>query len=258
MSFVAANRKPTNPTPTQQLLVGQRPTPPAKPVTPTNNTTTNNHSRMTVAGMTVTVSPEESERLARQDAARLHEQRKLSLVLDLDHTLVHATADPRARKFREQREDVQTLVLPVVMLPRRPIPKSSSSSRVGQTSRNNQSIRRSRIWYQHHFVKLRPHVKEFFDSVQDLFEIGVYTAGTREYAEQICLLLARHLVGAPCDPVELDLLRHRVAHLQHKQKQKEHLKQEDDDKNNVIMEEAAATNGDQPQAEDTRSNESHR
>jgi RNA polymerase II subunit A-like phosphatase len=44
-----------------------------------------------------------------------------------------------------------------------------------------------------------------------LFELRVYTAGTRDYAEQITIMLARHLAGAKHDQVDLDNLRYRVA-----------------------------------------------
>jgi len=180
-----------------------------------NSNNNNDRSRMTVAGLTVTVSQAESQRLGEQDAARLHKLQKLSLVLDLDHTLVHATGEPRAQHYCDSRADVRTLVLPVPAPPLQP-------------PQGNQQQQPQRLMFQQHFVKLRPYVKEFFESCMDTYEVGVYTAGTREYAEQVCLVIARHLVGAPCDPVQLDRLRHRVAYLQHKEHQRLQLKQDGD------------------------------
>jgi RNA polymerase II subunit A C-terminal domain phosphatase len=164
-------------------------------------------TQVTISGLTVTVSQAESKRLAEQDAVRLRRQKKLSLVLDLDHTLVHATADQRAGKFVTERDDVRHLVLPVEegmpsqlypqpgLAPRRPPPGTV-------------------IGWMHHFVKIRPHTKEFFDTILPLYEVGVYTAGTRDYAEQIAILLARHIVGARLDQVALEELRHRFAQAQ--------------------------------------------
>jgi RNA polymerase II subunit A-like phosphatase len=157
-----------------------------------NGSTNNNRmSRVTVSGLTVTVSDAEGRRMAEQDTERLRKQRKLSLVLDLDHTLVHATNDVRARHFLN-RLDVRTLVLPMLEEP----------------SPQQQNL------FMQHFVKLRPYVKEFLEYASPAFEIGVYTMGTRDYAEQICMLLARHMVGAKCDQVDLEHLRQRVAHLE--------------------------------------------
>jgi RNA polymerase II subunit A-like phosphatase len=133
-------------------------------------------SRVTVSGLTVTVSDEEGRRMAEQDTERLRKQKKLSLVLDLDHTLVHATNDVRARHYLN-RLDVRTLVLPMLEEP----------------SPQQQNL------FMQHFVKLRPYVKEFLEYASPKFEIGVYTMGTRDYAEQICMLIARHMVDAQCD-----------------------------------------------------------
>jgi RNA polymerase II subunit A-like phosphatase len=156
-----------------------------------NNGTNDKMSRVTVSGLTVTVSDAEGRRMAEQDTERLRKQKKLSLVLDLDHTLVHATNDVRARQHLG-RQDVRTLVLPMIEEP----------------SPQQQNL------FMQHFVKLRPYVKEFLESALLHFEIGVYTMGTRDYAQEICMLLARHMVGAKCDQVDLEHLRGRVAHLE--------------------------------------------
>jgi FCP1-like phosphatase family protein len=47
----------------------------------------------------LSVSLRKAEELSEENARRLLRQRKLPLVLDLDHTLVHATNDPRAREI---------------------------------------------------------------------------------------------------------------------------------------------------------------
>ena len=169
-------------------------------------------SRVTVSGgITMTISASEGQRMAEQHANHLHKQSKLSLVLDLDHTLLHATNDCRARRH-QGRPDVRTLILPL-QVDAEPSPNA--------------------MWMEH-FVKLRPHVKEFLEQASATFEIGVYTAGTRQYAEQVTLLLARHMVGSRWDQTGLDYLRHRVAsmaqQLEKQKHEKELAKKQEDEK----------------------------
>lgn len=152
-------------------------------------------SRVTVSGHTVTVSRAEGQRMAQQDAERLQKRKKLSLVLDLDHTLVHATNDTRAQQFCKSRDDVRTLILPML--------RPNGEPRQPQHPE----------WTQH-FVKMRPHVEVFLNEAQDQYEIGVYTAGTRDYAEQICILLCRHLLGVSRDQPEMDMLRYRIVKME--------------------------------------------
>ena len=80
-----------------------------------------------------------------------------------------------------------------------------------------------------HYVKLRPHVEEFLTSLKSKYEISVYTAGTRIYAEHVCMLLSRTIVGATCDEAELQQLRHDVASAEYMIANKEaNLKQQRD------------------------------
>ena len=156
----------------------------------------NNQQRITVAGgVTMTVSEREGMRLAREDTQRLQKLKKLSLVLDLDHTLVHATSDTRARQYAQSETDVRSLVLPLVL---------DNQTQVLVT----------------HYVKLRPHVKEFLQDAHEFYEVGVYTAGTRQYAEQITMLLARHVIGAEYDAPELEEMRLKIARLEKAVEQK--------------------------------------
>jgi RNA polymerase II subunit A C-terminal domain phosphatase len=153
------------------------------------NDTQEARSNMTVGGLTVSVSESEGQRIAQEDTARLQKEKKLSLVLDLDHTLVHATNDIRARHHLN-RADVRSLILPMF---------------------EEQSIQQA--WMEH-FVKIRPYVKEFLESVQPFYEIGVYTAGTRFYAEHVAMMLARHLVGATHDHKDLDHMHRQLAEME--------------------------------------------
>jgi RNA polymerase II subunit A-like phosphatase len=145
-------------------------------------------SQVTVSGgVTMSVSETEAQLMSVQNSKRLLDHKKLCLVLDLDHTLVHATGDPRARTHYLNRQDVRTVILPVMMdepwMPPR---------------------------FMQHYVKLRPHLKEFLLEAQPLYEISVYTAGTRFYAEHVTMVLSRCMVGATRDDEDLHRLRHDV------------------------------------------------
>jgi len=147
-------------------------------------------------GITVSISERESQQLAKLDIQRLSGMKKLSLVLDLDHTLLHATADPRAQQFHDSlHDDVRTLRLPLVM--------------ETQPNGQNQPTQQQPI-FMTHYVKLRPHLKEFLNGVRDTYELTVYTAGTRQYAEEITIILCRHLVGTKLDMLELEKLRYET------------------------------------------------
>jgi hypothetical protein len=187
--------------------------------------------RVTVSGgITMTVSESEGRHMAEQASRRLRTLKKLSLVLDLDHTLVHATPDHRARLYAtHQNPDVRTLMLPMT--------EGGGGFGTSMATSNYQSGGAGgggpsmRLGMQH-FVKLRPYIKDFFQMVQPLYEVSVYTAGTRQYAEEITIVLSRHMVGATMDLVELEHLRYTVhrasaeyekydAHLLQQQEQQE-------------------------------------
>ncbi|CAM9349384.1 unnamed protein product [Chrysoparadoxa australica] len=109
-------------------------------------------------GTTVSLSKEEAESFSQDKTVRLLSSRKLSLVLDLDHTLLHATADPRAAgALQAQVQEVH--VLTIAGIPG------------------------------YHYVKLRPGLRHFLQDASKNFDLTIYTAGTRPYAEQIARIL---------------------------------------------------------------------
>ena len=65
----------------------------------------------------LTVSLNEAERLERETSIRLLEERKLSLIVDLDQTLIQATVDPSIEEWlkdenNEVVKDIRKFVLP--------------------------------------------------------------------------------------------------------------------------------------------------
>src|SRR5690242_9226398 len=84
---------------------------------------------------------------AREHTRELIAARKLVLILDLDHTLVHATTDPRAERLK----DVYSFTIP---------------------PHNNR-----------HFIKPRVGIDRLLQRLKDRYELHLYTMGVRPYAE---------------------------------------------------------------------------
>ena len=209
------------------------------------STSDSNMRQMTVSGgVTLTISEAEAKSISEADSKKLRDSEQLCLVLDLDHTLLHATDDYRAGRFvadevfvketdengtesnnngtkavktkpnPQKRKDVRSILLPFEGPPehyRQYIQRQQYQQQQQQQSDPNQPafspIPDQKL---RHFVKLRPHLKEFFESIQSTYKLSVYTAGTRAYAERIAVMICRHLVGAPMDEEGLNALRAKV------------------------------------------------
>ena len=113
-------------------------------------------ARASTAALSVT--SQEAEAVAGARQSRLDTQRKLQLVLDLDHTLLECSTDPRA------------------------------SSVEGVVSLGNVAGRP-------HWVRLRPGLREFFDAVRPLYELAIYTHGSRAYAAGVAKALIERCPG---------------------------------------------------------------
>ncbi|CAG8693107.1 13787_t:CDS:10, partial [Funneliformis mosseae] len=109
----------------------------------------------------LTVSQTEAERLEKETSSRLLEARKLSLIVDLDQTLVHATVEQTVEEWIKDEEssnhpttkDIHKFTLP-----------------------DGPSV---------YYIKLRPELKEFLRRVSEMYEPHIYTMGTRNYASAV-------------------------------------------------------------------------
>ena len=110
------------------------------------------------------VSEKEAQRIEVSRAETLLKSRRLALVLDIDHTLLHAVlAPPNA--------------------PNPPNPSlPSSAAREGR-------ILPLFLEGVLHLVKLRPHLFGFLDALLPLCQMHLYTNGTRPYAELVTALI---------------------------------------------------------------------
>ncbi|KAI7853872.1 hypothetical protein BDC45DRAFT_510322 [Circinella umbellata] len=125
------------------------------------NDNTKAHINMSHDNMGLTVSRQEAERLEHENAERLLEDRKLSLILDLDQTVVHATWDPTVGDW--MRDENNTNHPATRDIRKFTLPGSS-------------------LMY---YIKLRPGLSEFLRKVSEKYELHIYTMGTRHYAEAV-------------------------------------------------------------------------
>lgn len=98
-----------------------------------------------------------------QAKRRLLKDRKLSLVVDLDQTIIHATVDPTVGEWKDD-----------------PFCVNHQSVKDVQAFKLDEDVSGGRgTWY---YVKMRPGLKEFLEHISRLFELHIYTMGTRAYA----------------------------------------------------------------------------
>ncbi|CUA76285.1 hypothetical protein RSOLAG22IIIB_06191 [Rhizoctonia solani] len=114
-----------------------------------------------------TVSNEEAFRIEQETAERLTQARKLSLIVDLDQTVVHATVDPTVGEWMAQGE---------------PNPNYSALKDVARFVLADGSSPDG-CWY---YIKPRPGLADFLRNLSAKYEMHVYTMGTRAYATEVC------------------------------------------------------------------------
>jgi len=154
------------------------------PVIPENTSHDGTNSMATITGNTEPKAEVQKEKKSEEapitDQAtmrdmsrhRLHQQRKLMLFLDIDHTIVHSTKDSQARRFLKHPK----LGLSIVEL--------------------NFSNQYSCPYY----VIKRPGLEKFLREVTQKYNIVLYTMGSRAYAECVCKVI---------DP-DSSLIRNRI------------------------------------------------
>lgn len=101
---------------------------------------------------------------------RLLASRRLSLVVDLDQTIIHATVDPTVAEWQQDKENPNYEAVKDV--------KAFQLLDDGPGARG--------CWY---YIKLRPGLREFLENVSKLYELHIYTMGTRAYAQHIAKIV---------------------------------------------------------------------
>ncbi|KAJ2396987.1 CTD phosphatase Fcp1, partial [Coemansia sp. RSA 2603] len=132
------------------------------------------------------VSLEMATSLDAETRNNLWSQKKLSLIIDLDQTIIHAdaTTDPGF----ESR---------LIEAYKGPQDSSTNSADIGET---NEAVEQPDLpsdigkFYlpdspHQYFVKMRPGLREFFERMSKLYEMHIYTMGTRPYANAVARLI---------------------------------------------------------------------
>jgi len=138
------------------------------------NTTIRDTSRATVNTVhghtNLLVSQEEASRSDEEAKRRLLSSRKLSLVVDLDQTIIHATVDPTVAEWQNDPSN----------------PNHGAVKDVQKFQLLDDSPGARGCWY---YIKLRPGLKEFLDTISKCYELHIYTMGTRAYAQHIARIV---------------------------------------------------------------------
>jgi RNA polymerase II subunit A-like phosphatase len=120
----------------------------------------------------LTVSEQEASRAEEELQRRLLKHRKLSLVVDLDQTIIHACIDPTVGEWQNDPTS----------------PNYDAVKDVKAFQLNDDGPRGLALgcWY---YIKMRPGLKEFLSKISEMYELHVYTMGTRAYALNIARIV---------------------------------------------------------------------
>ncbi|CAK4032178.1 RNA polymerase II subunit A C-terminal domain phosphatase [Lecanosticta acicola] len=138
------------------------------------NTSASNTERATintVHGTTqLKISADEATRADEEAKRRLLDSRRLSLVVDLDQTVIHASVEPTIGEWQSDPSN----------------PNHEALKDVCKFQLLDDIPSRSGTWY---YIKLRPGLKEFLNTMSEYYEMHIYTMGTRAYAENIARII---------------------------------------------------------------------
>ncbi|KAL5118465.1 CTD phosphatase Fcp1 [Pleosporales sp. CAS-2024a] len=117
------------------------------------------------------VSHNEAVRAEEDTKKRLLSSRKLTLIVDLDQTVIHTTCERTVADWQADPEN-----------PNYEAVKDVKAFQLADDTLSNVAAN----WY---YVKQRPGLKQFFDNMSKLYEMHVYTMATRAYAQAIMQII---------------------------------------------------------------------
>ncbi|KAL2179524.1 uncharacterized protein P884DRAFT_107462 [Thermothelomyces heterothallicus CBS 202.75] len=115
----------------------------------------------------LTVSAVQAQRTEQELQRRLLKSRKLSLVVDLDQTIIQACIDPTVGEWQKD--------------PTNPNHELAKEVKSFQLDDGPTDLAR-RCWY---YIKMRPGLQDFLKRIAEMYELHVYTMGTRAYAQNV-------------------------------------------------------------------------
>lgn len=116
------------------------------------------------------VSQAEASKSDEDEKRRLLSSRKLSLVVDLDQTVIHATVDPTVAEWQSDTSN----------------PNYDAVKDVQAFQLVDDGPGARGCWY---YIKLRPGLKGFLETISKYYELHIYTMGTRAYAKNIAKIV---------------------------------------------------------------------
>lgn len=128
--------------------------------------------RMTHDQANLTVSRERAAKTELLQQERLLRQHKLSLVVDLDQTVIHACIDPTVGEWQ-----------------RDPTNPNYEAVKDVQSFQLNDDGPRGMASGCSYYIKMRPGLRQFLEKISQLYELHVYTMGTRAYAANIAKIV---------------------------------------------------------------------
>ena len=120
--------------------------------------------------VSLTVSQAEARKVEDEAKRRLLTSKKLSLVVDLDQTIIHATVDPTVAEWQKDEKN--------------PNHAAVKDVRVFQLVDDGRGARGCS-----YYIKLRPGLEDFLANVSQIYELHIYTMGTRAYAQNIANII---------------------------------------------------------------------
>lgn len=120
--------------------------------------------------VSLTVSQDEASKVEDEAKRRLLASKKLSLVVDLDQTIIHATVDPTVAEWQKDESN----------------PNHNAVKDVHAFQLVDDGPGARGCWY---YIKLRPGLKQFLENISKLYELHIYTMGTRAYAQNIANII---------------------------------------------------------------------
>lgn len=115
--------------------------------------------------VSLTISPAEAAKAEDEAKRRLIASKKLSLVVDIDLTIIQATVELTVADWQNDPNN----------------PNHDAVKDVRKFLLRDDGPDKYR-WY---FIKLRPGLKEFLENVSKIYELHIYTMATRAYAKNI-------------------------------------------------------------------------
>jgi RNA polymerase II subunit A-like phosphatase len=126
---------------------------------------------MTHDNIALLVSQKEASRAEEDSKIRLLSAKKLSLIVDLDQTVIHTTCE---RTIAEWKDD-----------PKNPNYDAVKDVRSFKLADDNVAHVAANSYY----VKMRPGLNDFFEHMSKLYEMHIYTMATRAYAQEVAKII---------------------------------------------------------------------